>query len=84
VDYLGFIRAVESGRTPPVALLHGPEPLLIEDAVAAVTRALFPDPSLATLSREVLEAAAERACDAVEAIVTEGYERAMNQFNSAD
>jgi DNA polymerase-3 subunit delta len=56
VDYLGFIRAVESGRTPPVALLHGPEPLLIEDAVAAVTRALFPDPSLATLSREVLEA----------------------------
>ncbi|MBI5628511.1 MAG: DNA polymerase III subunit delta, partial [Candidatus Rokubacteria bacterium] len=56
MDYLGFIRAVESGRTPPVALLHGPEPLLIEDAVAAVTRALFPDPSLATLSREVLEA----------------------------
>jgi len=39
-----------------VALLHGPEPLLIEDAVAAVTRALFPDPSLAALSREILEA----------------------------
>jgi len=35
-------------------------------------------------SREVLEAAAERACDAVEAIVTEGYERAMNRFNSGE
>ncbi|MBI2524809.1 MAG: DNA polymerase III subunit delta [Candidatus Rokubacteria bacterium] len=55
MDYAGFMRAAGSGRTPPVVLLHGPEPLLLEDAVAAVTRALFPDPSLAALSREVLE-----------------------------
>lgn len=34
-------------------------------------------------SREVLDAAVERAADAVEAIVTEGYERAMNRFNKA-
>jgi PTH1 family peptidyl-tRNA hydrolase len=34
-------------------------------------------------SRERLEEAAERAADAVEAIVTEGYEKAMNRFNSA-
>lgn len=33
--------------------------------------------------KEALEAAAERACDAVDAIVTEGYEAAMNRFNSA-
>jgi PTH1 family peptidyl-tRNA hydrolase len=34
-------------------------------------------------SKDVLDAAVERAADAVEAIVTEGYERAMNRFNSA-
>jgi PTH1 family peptidyl-tRNA hydrolase len=34
--------------------------------------------------RDALEAAVERACDAVEAIVTEGYERAMNRFNAGD
>ena len=33
--------------------------------------------------REVLEAAVERACDAIESIVTEGYDRAMNRFNTA-
>jgi PTH1 family peptidyl-tRNA hydrolase len=31
--------------------------------------------------REALERAAERACEAVECIVTRGYEAAMNEFN---
>ncbi len=35
-------------------------------------------------SRRVLDEAVERACEAVEAIVTEGYERAMNRFNTRD
>ncbi len=35
-------------------------------------------------ARQVLEPAAERAADAVEAIVIDGYERAMNRFNSRD
>jgi DNA polymerase-3 subunit delta len=43
VDYASFLRAVERGQAPAVALLHGPEPFLIEDAVARITRALFPD-----------------------------------------
>lgn len=34
-------------------------------------------------AREALEAAVERACDAVEMIVSDGYERAMNRFNTA-
>ncbi|HEY7270418.1 MAG TPA: aminoacyl-tRNA hydrolase [Dehalococcoidia bacterium] len=33
--------------------------------------------------REVLEAAVERACDAVECVLTEGYDKAMNRFNTA-
>jgi DNA polymerase III delta subunit len=56
VDLIAFSRAAAQGRVPPVALLHGPEPLLLEDGVQAVTRALFPDPAGAALSREVLDA----------------------------
>jgi DNA polymerase-3 subunit delta len=56
VDYAGFLRAVEAGQAPSVALLHGPEPLLLDDAVAALSRALFPDPSSLALSREIFEA----------------------------
>jgi len=43
VDYAGFLKAAERGQAPPVVLLHGPEPLLLEDAVTRVTRALFPE-----------------------------------------
>jgi len=56
VDYAGFLRAVEAGQAPPVALLHGPEPLLLDDAVDLVSRALLPDPSALALSREIFEA----------------------------
>ncbi|HXH22897.1 MAG TPA: aminoacyl-tRNA hydrolase [Dehalococcoidia bacterium] len=35
-------------------------------------------------SRDVLDAAVDRACEAVEAIVREGYDRAMNRYNSAE
>jgi DNA polymerase-3 subunit delta len=56
VDYGSFLKAVEQGRVPPVALLHGPEPLLLDDALTRVTRAVLPDPGQIPLSREVLEA----------------------------
>lgn len=56
MDYGGFLRAVERGQVPPVALLHGPEPFLIEDAAARVARALFPDGADWALAREVLDA----------------------------
>jgi DNA polymerase-3 subunit delta len=56
VDYPGFLRAVQAGQAPPVALLHGPEPFLLDDAIAALSRALFPDPSALALGREILEA----------------------------
>jgi peptidyl-tRNA hydrolase, PTH1 family len=34
-------------------------------------------------SREILEAAAQRVCDAVEAVISEGWERAMDTYNRA-
>jgi DNA polymerase-3 subunit delta len=56
VDYRGLLRAIESGPLPAVLLVHGGEPLLLEDAVTRVTTALFPDGAAASLSREVLDA----------------------------
>src|SRR4030095_2996139 len=56
MDYGAFQKLVDRGPLPAVLLLAGPEPLLLDDALARVTRALFPEGSDATLSREVLEA----------------------------
>lgn len=56
MDYAGFLREVQQGRVPPMALLHGPEPRLLADALIQITRTLFPDPSLLPLSREVFDA----------------------------
>ena len=56
MDYASFLKAADSGQPPPVALLHGPESLLLDDAVARVTGALFPGAADLALSREVLEA----------------------------
>lgn len=55
MDYTAFLRSVERGTVPPVALLHGGEIQLLDDALAIVTRALFPDPSLAVFDREVFD-----------------------------
>ncbi len=56
MDYTAFLREVERGTVPPTALLHGDEPRLLDDALAAVTGALFSDPSLLALNREVFDA----------------------------
>jgi len=55
VDYAGFLRAADAGAPPAVALLHGPEALLLDDAVRRVTRGLFPEGGDLTLSREILD-----------------------------
>jgi DNA polymerase-3 subunit delta len=56
VDLTAFLRQVETGPVPPLALLHGPDVQALDDALACVTRALFADASLAALGREVLDA----------------------------
>lgn len=56
MDYAGFLREVRGDRLPPVALLHGPEPRLLDEALGEVSRALFPDPAVLALNREVLDA----------------------------
>jgi DNA polymerase III delta subunit len=64
VDVTAFLRHVEAGQVPPLALIHGPDVQALDDALAAVTRALFPDAALAALGREVLDAR-ETSADAI-------------------
>jgi DNA polymerase III subunit delta len=55
VDYAAFLQAAERGQPPPVALLHGTDEQLLDDALDVVTRGLFADPTERALGREVLE-----------------------------
>src|SRR5262245_8276204 len=55
VDYAGYLKAADAGVPPEVALLHGPETMLLDDAVARVTRGLFPEGGDLTLAREILD-----------------------------
>jgi DNA polymerase-3 subunit delta len=56
VQYAAWLHVLARGQAAPVVLLHGPEPFLIEEALARLTLAVCPDPGLLAISREVLEA----------------------------
>src|SRR5262245_48010579 len=55
MDPTAFLRQVERGQIPPVALVHGADAQLVDDVLVAVGRALFPDPGHAAFDREVLD-----------------------------
>jgi DNA polymerase-3 subunit delta len=57
MDYAAFIRSAAGGRPPALALIHGADAQLLDDALAAATRGLFPDATQIALGREVLEGA---------------------------
>ena len=56
MDYATFIRQAERGEAPALVLLHGGDVQLLDDALDAATRGLFPDRALATWGREVIDA----------------------------
>jgi DNA polymerase-3 subunit delta len=56
VQYAAWLQGLTGGQVAPVVLLHGPEPFLIEEALAGLTRVVCSDPGLLAMSREVLEA----------------------------
>ena len=56
MDYAGYLKAADAGAPPAVALLHGPDAMLLDDAVSRVTRGLFPEGGDLTLAREILDA----------------------------
>jgi DNA polymerase-3 subunit delta len=55
VDYRALLQAADRGEPPPLALLHGGDAQLVDDALARVTAGLFADPTELALGREVLE-----------------------------
>jgi DNA polymerase-3 subunit delta len=55
VEYSAFLQAAERGQPPALALLHGGDEQLLEDAAELVVRGLFADASERALGREVLE-----------------------------
>jgi len=61
VDYAAFVKAADAGRVSPITLLHGPEPFLLDDALARLTRALFPGQTELSLVREIFDARAAGA-----------------------
>jgi DNA polymerase-3 subunit delta len=70
MDYAALLQAAGRGQPPPIALLHGPDPQLLDDALAAATRGLFRDPGEAALGREVFEGAEAAVDDIVRAAST--------------
>jgi DNA polymerase-3 subunit delta len=67
VDHAAFLKAADAGQLPPVVLLHGPEPLLLEEATARATQGLFPDATDLSLAREALDVATVGAQGIVQA-----------------
>lgn len=55
MDYLTFLRSTQRGQVPPVALIHGADAQLLDDAQAAVTRALCPEPAHAAFDRDLFD-----------------------------
>ncbi len=64
MDYQAFVRQLDRGEAPPIALLHGGDSQLLDDALDAATRGLFPDRALAAWGREVFDGR-ERGVDEI-------------------
>ena len=70
MDFAAFSRAAERGQLPPVVLIHGGDPQLLDDALAAATVSLLPDASLVTLGREVLDGETAATAEVVRSAMT--------------
>jgi DNA polymerase-3 subunit delta len=70
MDYAAFLQAAGRGQPPPIALLHGPDSQLLDDALAAATRGLFREAGEAALGREVFEGGEVAVDDVVRAAST--------------
>jgi DNA polymerase III subunit delta len=56
LEVTALLRDAAAGRVPPLLLVHGSEPLLVDDLVERLTRALLPDDQAAGWNREVFHA----------------------------
>jgi DNA polymerase III delta subunit len=70
LDYVSLLRSVQTGRVPPVLLAHGTAVQLLDDLLALVSIALFPDPAAAAFGREVVDGRETGAHDVVRSALT--------------
>src|SRR4030081_971770 len=70
MDYATFIKQAERGEPAAIILLHGGDVQLLDDALDAATRGLFPDRALATWGREVFDGREASADEIVRAAAT--------------
>src|SRR2546427_10882047 len=70
MDYATFIRQAEKGEPPAITLLHGGDVQLLDDALDAATRGLFPARALAPGGREVFDGREASADEIVRAAAT--------------
>jgi len=70
MDYATFIKQAERGEAPALALLHGGDVQLLDDALDAATRGLFPDRAMAAWGREVFDARESNADEIVRSAST--------------
>jgi DNA polymerase-3 subunit delta len=70
MDYATFIRHAERGEPPALSLLHGSDVQLLDDALNAASRGLFPDRSLAAWGREVFDGRESTVDDIVRSAAT--------------
>ena len=54
MEAAALLRDLAAGRIPRLLLVHGPEPLLIDEVVERLAQSLCPDPESAAWNREVL------------------------------
>lgn len=55
MDAGALVRELQVGRVPRLLLIHGPEPLLVDELVDRVTASVLGDPAAAAWNREVLD-----------------------------
>jgi DNA polymerase-3 subunit delta len=55
VDYAAFLRSIERGALPPVALVHGADAQLLDDALALISRTLFREPAQVAFDRDLFD-----------------------------
>lgn len=77
MDYGAFLQAAAGGQPPPLALVHGADVQLLDDALDAVTRGLFPRPDELALGRELLDGREASADDIVRSAMTLPFMTAM-------
>lgn len=70
MDYGAFLQAAAGGQPPPLALVHGADVQLLDDALDTVTRALFPRPDALALGREILDGREASADDIARSAMT--------------